>query len=141
MIMEAWGTHFVTFLVGVATGACGGYFGNKFTDKRRYQEKKNKEIQAIRKIYSLMPELIDEMKEDFKSPKDTATREFVVMPSRDDRFNSGGIQRFYYFETEHENLKGKIAILENHGYLIDVTPGNVPIYRINEKFWELVRKL
>ena len=48
--------------------------------------------------------------------------------------------RFVYYEEDHENLRGKIDILENHGYLTDVTTGNVPIYRMSEDFVQLVLK-
>ena len=35
---------------------------------------------------------------------------------------------------DHDNLCGQIDILENQGYLTDVTPKNTPIYRMSEEF-------
>jgi hypothetical protein len=46
--------------------------------------------------------------------------------------------RFTYFEEDHSNLRGKINVPENHGYVSDVTNGNVPIYGITEAFVRLV---
>jgi len=34
---------------------------------------------------------------------------------------------------------GNVAVLENHDFIYDVTPGNTPIYRITEEWWELVK--
>lgn len=137
--MESWGTHFIAFLVGVATGAAGNYFAFKYTDRRRDSEKARKVKDTFMKVKDQMPEFIAEMKEDFTKHKNSAIREFVVLPSDKVLFNSQQ-QRFLYFEHQHQNLKGKIAVLENHGYVIDVTVSNAPIYRITEEFWDLVLK-
>lgn len=137
--MEPWGTHLVTFLVGVITGAGANYFATKYTDKRHDKEETKKEVENFNKVKNQMPELIAEMKQDFTNEKNLSIREFVLLPSDKVIFNSDQ-PRFSYFETEHQNLKGKIAILENYGYIIDVTPGNAPIYRMTEEFFDLVLK-
>ena len=86
-----------------------------------------------------MPDLFAEMKNDLGGPENSRIREFFVLPHR--RVSIGSKQRrFSYFAEEHPDLHGKIAILENHGYLIDVTPGNTPIYRMTEDFVELLLK-
>jgi hypothetical protein len=45
----------------------------------------------------------------------------------------------YYFE-EHENLQGKMHILENYRFVIDMTPTptSVKKYRLTEEFVELL---
>lgn len=110
--MESWATHFITFLIGVATGAAGDYFAAKYTDRRRDKENKNKTIENFNKAKDRMPDLIKEMKQDFSSHKDDSIREFVILPSKKVIFNSEQ-PRFCYFEDEHQNLKGEISILEN----------------------------
>ena len=139
--MESWATHLITFLIGTATGAAGNYFANKYTDQRRDKEAKKKEIDSIQKIIRIMPELIQEMKKDFNAPEYIAVRELVLLPNKKVAFNGGGIKRFIYYEDEHTDLRGKISILENYDFLTDITPGNAPIFRISEKFWNTVRKL
>jgi len=84
-----------------------------------------------------MPALIAEMKQDLERDDGKCVREFFVMSKR---HSLGGSDkpRFFYYEEDHDNLRGKIDILENRGYLIDVTPGNCPIYRMTEEFVTLV---
>lgn len=135
--METWGAHLVTFLVGVTTGAGASYFATKYTDQRRDKVKAKRTKEAFTKVKSQMPELVAEMKADFTQHEQSSIREFVILPSNKVLFNSQQL-RFSYFEDKHLNLKGKIAVLENHGYVIDVTVSNAPIYRITEAFWELV---
>ncbi len=136
-MMESWGILLATFLVGVATGAAGNYFATKYTDQRREKARKRKSKEAFIKVKDQMPELIAKMKADFTKYKNASIREFVVLPSDRVVFNSQQ-PRFHYFENQHQNLKGKVDVLENHGYVSDVTVSNAPIYRITEEFWELV---
>lgn len=84
-----------------------------------------------------MPELLAEMKEDFTKHENDSIREFAILPSDKVLFNSAQ-PRFIYYENQHQNLIGKVDVLENHGYVIDVTVSNAPIYRITEEFWNLV---
>lgn len=127
----------LTFLLGVATGAAGQYFADKYTDKRRRKEEAKLSKKVFKKVNNIMPELIQEMRSDFKDPESNSVREIVILPNKRVSFNSDR-PRFRYYENEHENLMGKIATLENHGYLYDVTIGSAPIYRITEEFWEMI---
>jgi hypothetical protein len=88
-------------------------------------------------IKKQMPELIAEMKKDFMGEDGEFVREFFVMSKR---HILGGTEknRFVYYEEDHDNLHGKIDILENRRYIVDVTPGNTPIYRMSEEFVKLV---
>jgi hypothetical protein len=43
-----------------------------------------------------------------------------------------------YFFEDHENLQGKIQILENRGLIIDTTFSNVKRYRMAEDFVDLL---
>jgi hypothetical protein len=76
------------------------------------------------------------------------TREFVVMPRRDDIFNSGkqyygdehrdstvhsAKNPFAYYEDNHEDLQSKIDLLEQHGLVVRVTLGRPPMYRMSEE--------
>lgn len=135
--MESWGEYFITFLIGVATGAAGNYFASKYTDRRRDSDNTKNAKDTFKKVKNQMPELISEMKEDFSKNENSSIREFFVIPSDKVMLNSNQ-PRFIYYENQHQNLKGKIAILENYKYVIDVTISNAPIYRITEEFWDLV---
>lgn len=94
---------------------------------------------SFRQIKEQMPGLIAEMKKDLEEENGKFVREFFVM-SRRHVLGGSEKPRFIYYEEDHDNLRGKIDILENHGYLADVTPGNTPIYRMSEEFVNLVRE-
>ena len=85
-----------------------------------------------------MPELIAEMKEDLTNPENQFIREFFL--SRREFILNRGAPCFIYYENDHENLQGKVHILENMDYVIDITPGNAPKYRMTEEFVSLVLK-
>lgn len=82
-----------------------------------------------------MPELLNEMKNDLKT--DEFIREFFLV-KRGWRMNYGNTPRFTYFYDDHNNLDGKLQILENNGLVIDVTPGNTKMYRMTEELVELL---
>jgi hypothetical protein len=42
-------------------------------------------------------------------------REFVTLPSKRNRVNHGGTKVFEYYADDHEDLAGKLAMLENSG--------------------------
>jgi len=89
------------------------------------------------KVKEQMSSLIAEMKEDLQSESGQFVREFFVMSKRHTLAGSSK-PRFIYYEEDHDNLRGKIDILESLGYVVDVTPGNTPIYRMTEDFVNLV---
>ena len=86
-----------------------------------------------------MPELILEMKKDLTNPKTQFLREFFVI-SKHHSLNTGGKNELVYYFEEHDYLEGKCQILENEGYLINVTPVNATKYRFNEHFVEMIKK-
>ena len=43
-------------------------------------------------------------------------------------------KRFFYSEEKHPDLQNKVDLLESHGLVVDVTPGNAPMYRMTEDF-------
>jgi hypothetical protein len=88
-------------------------------------------------IKDQMPGLLAEIKADLQREDGQFVREFFVTSKR---HILGGSKkpRFVYYEEDHDNLRGKMDVLENASYLVDVTPGNTPIYRMTEEFVELV---
>jgi CHAT domain len=93
--------------------------------------------QGFLQVKEQMPALIAAIKEALQSEDDRFVREFFVMSKRHSLVGSEK-PRFVFYEEDHDNLRGKVDILENHGYVTDVTPGNTPIYRMSEKFVRLV---
>lgn len=99
-------------------------------------EDTSKEKGQFLEIASQMPDLISEMKKDLSVPEHKFVREFFLS-KRAYVLNPRDLS-FVYYEDEHPGLQGKIHVLENLGYIIDVTPGNVPKYRMKEDFVRLV---
>jgi len=129
-------THCVAFLFGTITGATGAYFADKYTDQRRQKEKSSIESEQFCKIQGQMPELIKEMKADLGNPENKFVREFFLT-SKKWMLNAGG-KCFVYYHEDHADLQGKIHVLENMGYVLDITPHNAPKYRMTEEFVSLV---
>ena len=134
--------YLVSFLFGAFSGAVatyfGTYFGNKYTDKRRTKETKKEEKNTFKKVSRIMPELLIEMKKDLSDESFVLVREFFLC-NKKNTVNSSS-PRFRYHFDEHANLQNKIDVLENHGYIFDVTLGNTPIYRMTEEFVALLKE-
>ena len=129
----------ITVLVGAASGAAGGYLSSKYTDKRQEKEANTREIKKFKKVASEMPDLLREMKEDLSNQGTKFIREFVISPNAEVGF--GALNKcLVYYENQHELLKSKIDILENHGYLYDVSETSLQKYRFTEEFVELVHE-
>jgi hypothetical protein len=70
-----------------------------------------------------------EMQKDLRGEEGQFVREFFVM-SRRHALGGSEKPRFIYYEEDHDNLRGKIDVLENLGLVVDVTASNTPIYRM-----------
>jgi hypothetical protein len=92
------------------------------------------------KVKNIMPELITEFKTDLSTEENKLIREFFVLPNKKVCLGGSEKPRFIYYEEKHKGLRNKIDILENQGFLINVTLGNAPIYRMTEEFVELIIK-
>lgn len=114
----------LTFVAGVATGALGTYLAHRALDKARKEDIRDEAAEKFERVRSQMPALITEMKEDLLRPKDQLTREFFILPHERVAMGRSSKPRFAYFESKHENLRGMVTVLENEGFVADVTPGN-----------------
>ena len=91
---------------------------------------------AFQEVKSLMPELLAKMKADLTREGNEFFREFWLL-SKSWVMNSADPGLCYYLE-DHANLQGKIHVLENHHFVIDVTSTNVKKYRMTEEFVKLL---
>ncbi|TWT44374.1 hypothetical protein RAS1_07880 [Phycisphaerae bacterium RAS1] len=129
----------VGFVVGVATGAAGSYLGNRLTDRRREREKSTADRKSFASIREQMLPLITEIKSDLEGEDGQVVREFFIIERRSIAMGRSSKPRFAYYVEDHPQLHGQLEILENRGYIIDVTPGNTPVFRMTEEFVDLVR--
>ena len=131
-------SHLATFLGGAVIGCAGQYLADRLTDQRRKQEYQSEAEIQFSSIRSDMPNLFAEMAQDINSDESRSVREFVIAPNKRVRFN-GNKPRFMYYEDEHPHLRVQVDRLEAAGYVDDVTPGNAPIFRMQEHFVQLLR--
>ena len=88
------------------------------------------------KVKILMPGLIADIKKDLTKKGSNLIRELFIV-SKNWSLNVVNPHFVYYFE-EHENLQGKMHILENYRFVIDMTSTNVKKYRLTEEFVDLL---
>jgi hypothetical protein len=81
------------------------------------------------KIEKLMPALLKEMRVDLLN--NPTTREFVIL-KRSWGYNSNKPYLAYYLE-EHEDLEGKLQVLENLGLIREITYNNTHRYLFREE--------
>lgn len=130
-------SHFLTFIGGLLIGIFGNYISQQLTDKRIRKEAKKAKNQQFEEIKNAMPKLIKEMKVDLSKPHLKIKREFFVNPNRSIRLNVPS-DTLVYYENDHIALKDNMVLLENKGFITDITPGNAPKYRMSEEFVELI---
>jgi hypothetical protein len=97
-------------------------------------------VAAFQKVKSAMPDLVSEMRADLSREGDELIREFFLVSQRW-VMNYGRTPRFAYYYEGHDNLDGKIQILENYGFVADVSTGRAKKYRMMEQFVELLLTL
>ena len=126
------------YLAGIVTETLRSYFSDMLTDRRRDREGKLKEKDQFRYVVSQMPDLINEIKKDLNSPELSLIREFFI--SKKSYSLNATNPSFVYYVDDHTGLLSKVHILENYGYVKDVTPGNAPMYRMTENFVRLLKE-
>ncbi|WP_083490243.1 hypothetical protein [Stenotrophomonas daejeonensis] len=120
------------FLVGAATGAAGQYFADKYTDQRREKKLAREQARLWQDIEQRFPAVIAEMRSDFSPQENRHVRVFFVKESNT---MLGFVSEpcFEYHTDKHPDLRAAVALLEQHGFITDITPGNCPMYRVHEK--------
>jgi hypothetical protein len=87
-------------------------------------------LPGLAKLERLRPALVEEMREDLRNHP--TSREFVVL-KRGWVYNSRGFYLAYYLD-EHEDLEGKLQVLENLGFIREITYNNVRRFVFEEEF-------
>ena len=117
------------------------YFSNKFSKEvenlQSIHDSESTSSEAFSKVQQKMFELLAEMKQDLTQDESGLVREFFILPKKSIPVNSFK-PRFTYYEEEHDHLMNKIDLLEQYGFVADVTIQNTPIYRMTEEFVELL---
>lgn len=86
----------------------------------------------------LMPNLMDQMRADVSSDTTELVREFVVIPSVHVIYNWPR-GHFFYTKSDHPGLANELSWLEEVGLIVDITPGNMPAFRMVPEFVRWLR--
>lgn len=128
---------FGSFLLGTATGAAATYFGTKYTDQRREQEQNRKNKQNSNKVTAIMTDFIKELRGALSNPETSFVRELVLLANNRVVF-SPSKKCFILFKDRYQDLDEKIAILENNGYVLNISHDGSSRYKMTESFVGLV---
>jgi len=121
-----------TFLGQVSTTGQASVTGdNKLSDAASA-------VLRLSEIAPQMTDLLSEIRDDLRNDTTGLVMEFAIIGNRNIVFNSEK-PRFVYHESEHPNLQLKIDRLVDMGFVVDVTSGNTPIYRMTPAFVAAVR--
>ncbi len=81
-------------------------------------------------IERTMPALLEEMREDFD--KHPVIREMILLDSEGIVYNGGGV--FRYHRSVHRDLDSLFQVLENNGFVQNITHNRTARYRVSEAF-------
>ena len=95
-------------------------------------------ISYFQEALSTMPELLMEMARSLKNEKSKLIREFFVLPNRRVMLGGSSKPRLIYFEEDYTDLRNKLDILHDYGFLEDVSVGRAPIFRMRPEFVRLL---
>jgi hypothetical protein len=130
------GSHLFVFATGVASGVAISFFSTGLTEWRQEHKARRRSRRTFKAVRSQMPELIGEMRNDIVMHPNL--REFLVLQSSQLTLNTGNSVVLRYDVDAHPSLNADIHVLENHGYVSDVTTTNVHRYRMSEAFVDLL---
>jgi hypothetical protein len=124
------------WLVGAFMGAASKYLADKYTDQRRNQESQRGAAATLREVEGLMPDLLARLRAGVKDSP--TTRSCVLLPQVGVQFSSRE-RHFMLYETDIPNLREKLSLLKNHGYVQERFGLNVPAFVLTETFVAALR--
>lgn len=125
------------FGLGYVSAVLSKYHSDILTDRRREREAEVARNTEFQQLNETMPELLTEMQNDLSGSQ--FKREFVLVAHAGSIGISDG-SCFEYYTSQHEDLSAKVMILEEKGWLTDVTESEyTPRYRMTEEFVSLLR--
>lgn len=92
---------------------------------------------VLARLEADLPELFAEMREDLKGLPHC--REFVLLHERSSYNGSPYDPILSYGINKHHNLRQKVRILENYGFVTNITHNNVPRFSMSEEFVEYLK--
>lgn len=106
------------------------------------QVKSEDELDTFLRLANKMPDLIEEMATNLHNNEENLIREFVLLYTRGNIFNSRK-PRFVYYRNDHPNLDNAVDLLNEYGFVrvTKLLSGSDSIYKMTENFVDLVKTL
>ncbi len=97
--------------------------------------------EKLQELEKLMPDLIAEMRQDVLGDDTKLVREFRVMIRPDfPLFGGSSPRQFAYYEETHADLRNMLSLLNDAGFIWQVTFEQFPIYRMTDDFINFLRQ-
>jgi hypothetical protein len=91
----------------------------------------------LHRLEADLPDLFAEMRNDFKD--NPHCREFLLLDRRATYNSAGNETILVYHFNAHKDLRQKIRILENHGFVRDISYNDIPRFAVSEEIAEYLR--
>jgi hypothetical protein len=119
-------------------GAGGTHQAEQSADQQQRRQAERLDRDLMKELQAIMPQLLDEMRKDVSQPGNEAVREVFLAPTRG---NSLWVEHqvFIYYESDHQELRNQVALLEAHGLLKDITEKHTPRFVMQERFVRLLK--
>jgi hypothetical protein len=126
----------ISFVTGNVTGLVVKYYGDKWTDRRKRLELESDLKQKFQSANRAIPSLIVKIREALK--ENSCTREFILV---DNIWDEGGDStgRPWLFCAEPEDILARMVILENLGFVSNLSNAYQNKYRMTEEFAALIQ--
>ena len=133
-------SHVIAFVVGALSGVIGQYYATKFTERRQRKESVVELEKTFKGLTAVMPELFKEMREDLSSDKTGLVREAVILQTKGMVYNSANAI-FSYYKEQHPDLRNKIAMLAEKGFVSILRDDLCLVFRMSDQFVGLLNNV
>jgi len=107
---------------------------------RPERQARREQIRRFKELRARMPDLFKAMAESLRSDATGWIREFVILSNPSITISDPSKPRFRYNESEYPNLRDRIDMLRDAGYLDDPTIGSTLICKMREHFVRLLKE-
>ena len=119
-------THLLAFVIGAVIGVL-------YASKRSGSGGQAQSDKTLRRLYKQYPDFFNSLRTELARDEFREVREFAILDTAQSTFVSDDVKLIYY-EDEIADLRTIAGMLEEYGYIDEVTRGKTPLYRLRESF-------
>jgi len=130
--------YFYTFMAGCLAGFVIRYIGERDDREKREDNAVSNARRLFGRFVMMAPSLVIHMRMDLARPEWTRCRRFTILPSRDVPLPAWVRDTLVYFESEHLDLRERVAFLKQVGFVEEMPPTPAPVFVMTEVFVALM---